>query len=111
MATGRLGTLDVAATTYQNLYVTPADTFAVASVSMVNRTTGNITVRLAVTTVAAPGAPTNDEFIEYDVVLAPKGVLERTGLVLDAGKIIKVYASGVGVSAVAMGIETSTVTA
>jgi len=37
--------------------------------------------------------------------------LERTGLVLDAGKIIKVYASGVGVSAVAMGIETSTVTA
>jgi hypothetical protein len=111
MATGRLGTLDVAAATYENLYVVPADTFTVASVSLVNRTTGNVTLRLAVTTVAAPGAPTNPEFIEYDVVLAPKGVLERTGLVLDAGKIIKVYASGVGVSAVAMGIETSTVTA
>ena len=111
MATGRLGTKDCAQTTYEDLYVCPADTFAVASVSIVNRTTGNISIRLAVTTVASPGTPGNDEFLEYDVVLAPKGVLERTGLVLDAAKIIKVYASGVGVNAIAMGIETSTVTA
>lgn len=108
MATGRLGTLDMAATTYEDLYTVPTDTFTVASISLVNRTTNNVTLRVAITTVASPGTPTNDEFIEYDVVLAPKGVLERTGLVMDAGKIIKVYASVIGVSAVAMGIETST---
>jgi hypothetical protein len=36
-------------------------------------------------------------------------VLERTGLVLDTGKIISIYAATVGISAVAMGIETATV--
>lgn len=109
MATGRLGHLDLAATTYTDLYTVPADTFTVATVSLVNRTAANITVRVAVTTTGAPGSPNNSEFIEYDVTLAPKGVLERTGLVMDAAKIISVYASAVGVSAMAMGIETSTV--
>ena len=110
MATGRLGHLDIAATTYTDLYTVPADTFSVATVSLVNRTSSNITVRVAITTTGAgSGSPNNSEFIEYDVTLAPKGVLERTGLVIDAGKIISVYASAVGVSAMAMGIETSTV--
>ena len=51
----------------------------------------------------------NSEFIEYGTTIAPNGVLERTGLVLDTGKIIGIYASTVGISAVAMGIETATV--
>lgn len=109
MATGRLGNLDVAATTYTDLYAVPADTFTVLSVSLANRTAGNITIRLAVTTTAGPSAPNNSEFIEYDVVLTPKGVLERTGLVLKTGEIVSVYASATGISAVAMGIETATV--
>lgn len=109
MATGRLGNLDLGATSYTDLYTVPADTFAVASVSLVNRTSSGITVRVAVTTTSGGvGSPNLSEFIEYDVTIAPKGVLERTGLVLDAGKIISVYASATGISAVAMGIETST---
>ena len=66
-------------------------------------------MRVSITTTGGPTPPTNSEFIEYDVVIAPKGVLERTGLVLDTGKIVSVYASTTGMSAVAMGIETSTV--
>jgi hypothetical protein len=109
MATGRLGIQDLAATTYTNLYKVDVDLFTVASISLCNRSAGNISVRIAVTTTDGPSAPLNSEFIEYDVVIAPKGVLERTGLVLAAGQIVSVYASGTGISAVAMGIETSTV--
>lgn len=109
MATGRLGIQDLAATTYTNLYKVGVDLFTVASISLCNRSAGNVSLRVAVTTTDGPSAPLNSEFIEYDVVLAPKGVLERTGLVLKAGEIVSVYASATGISAVAMGIETSTV--
>ena len=109
MATGRLGTADIAGVTYTDLYTVPADTFAVASLSMVNRTASAIQVRVAITATAGPSAPNNEEFIEYGTTIAANGVLERTGLVLDAGKKISVYASAVGISAVAMGIETATV--
>jgi hypothetical protein len=48
------------------------------------------------------------EYIEYDSTLLANGVLERTGIVVDAGKLIVVYASAADVSCVVMGIETST---
>lgn len=109
MATGRLGNQDVAATTYTNVYTCPADTFAVVSLNLLNRGSTTITARVAITTATPPSTPANSEFIEFDVQISAKGVLERTGIVVDAGKIISVYCSATGVSAVAYGIETSTV--
>lgn len=106
MATGRLGTADLAATTLTTLYTCPATTFTVASVSICNRTTSPITVRLAV---ASAATPTNAEYIEYDTTIAGNQVLERTGIVMDAGKLIVVRSSATGLSAVAYGIETTTV--
>ena len=64
-----------------------------------------MSVRIAV---ASAGTPVDSEYIEYDVELLPKGVLERSGIALAAGQILVVYSSAVNVSAVAMGIETST---
>jgi hypothetical protein len=75
-------------------------------VNICNRTAAPITVRLAVASLATP---TNAEYIEYDTTIAANQVLERTGIVIDAGKLIVVRSSATGISAVAYGIETTTV--
>lgn len=106
MATGRLGTADLAATTNTTVYTCPATTFAVASISICNRNSTGITARLGLSATATPG---NAEWLEYGVTIPANSVLERTGLVIDAGKNLVVYASTTGASAVAYGIETSTV--
>jgi hypothetical protein len=106
MATGRLGTADLAAATNTTLYTVPADTFAVVTVSVCNRGASAASIQLAVASSATPGAA---EYLEFDTSLSAKGVLERTGIVLDAGKLLVVRSSATSVNAVAYGIETSTV--
>lgn len=105
MATGRLGVADLSATTNTTVYTCPASTFTVASVSICNRNSTTVTVRLAVAAAASPAA---SEYLEYDVQLLANGVIERTGIVLDSGKLLVAYASAANVSVVAMGIETAT---
>lgn len=105
MATGRLGTADLAAVTNTTLYTVPTGYFTVATVSVVNRGNSSATIRLALATTASPSAA---EWIEYDVEILPKGVLERTGIVMDAGKNLVIYSSAANVGAMAFGIETST---
>ena len=105
MATGRLGTADLSAVTLTTVYTVPATTFTVATVSVVNRGASAALIRIAL---ASSASPTDAEWLEYDVSLSPKGVLERTGIVMDAGKLLVVRSSATGVNAVAYGIETAT---
>jgi|LakMenEpi03Aug12_release.lakeMendotaPanAssembly.Ray.scaffolds.fasta_scaffold03915_15 hypothetical protein len=102
---GRLGTADLSAATNTTLYTCPSATFTVCTVNVVNRGASAANIRIAICDTSTPG---DDEYIEYDVSLAAKGVLERTGIVVDAGKLVVVRSSAVSVNAVAYGIETPT---
>lgn len=106
MATGRLGAVDLTAATDTLLYTVPAGTFTVASVSIVNRSNAAVTLRVGISTSTTTMSTT--DFIEFETELLPKGVLERTGLVMDAGKSLLVRSSTANVTAMAFGIETPT---
>ena len=54
-----------------------------------------------------PDIPTAAEYIEYDTEVLAHGVLERFGIVMDAGKKLVVYTSPTNVSAVVSRIETA----
>jgi hypothetical protein len=108
MATGRLGTANITTTADTTVYTVPAATFSVVSVNVVNRSSSApASIRIAVASSATPGAA---EYIEYDSALVANGVLERTGIVIDATKLIVVQTPTAtpSLSVVVYGIETST---
>jgi len=105
MATGLLGQAALAAATNTTLYTVPASTFTVLGLSLCNRGGTTVAVRVAL---ANSGTPTNAEYVEFDAQIGPNGVLERTGIMMNATKNLVVYASNANVSASAFGIETST---
>lgn len=109
MATGRLGIANITNTNDTTVYgPVPANTFSVVTVNVVNRSSSaSVDIRIAVASSATP-APA--EYIEYDADIVANGVLERTGIVMDTGKLIVVQTPTATptLSVVVMGIETST---
>lgn len=105
MATGRLGNYAIAATSNTTVYTVPTGYYTVCNISLTNRNASAIKIRVAIASTAAPAV---QEWIEYDTVVIPNGVFERTGLVMNAGLNIVVYSDTANVGCTVYGIETST---
>lgn len=106
MASGVLGQQALNATTNTTVYTTPADTVAYANINVVNINATPIVVRIAL---AAGTTPLAAEYIEYEAEIAGYGVLERTGIVLNAGKRVVAYSNLSSVSVAVYGVEETTV--
>lgn len=102
MASGILGSADLVAATNTTVYTVPADKVTTCNISLCNRNTNDVKVRLAL---AANAAPTSSEYIEYDATIPANGVLERSGVVMNATKKIVAYASSANVTALVYGFE------
>jgi hypothetical protein len=102
MATGILGQSAPSATTNTTVYTVPAATTATFTVSILNTSSSDITARLAV---AATGSPSQAEYLEYGATIPANGVLERTGIVAQAGKLVVVYVSAATAAVSVFGYE------
>jgi hypothetical protein len=69
---------------------------------MVNTTALSIAVNLAI---AAAATPTTAEYLEYQTVIPPNGVLERGGIVATTGKRVVAFATSAGVTVNVYGYE------
>jgi hypothetical protein len=105
MATGILGQAALSAAQNTAIYTVPSGFFTVLSINVLNRGNTSVNVRLAL---ANSTNPTDAEYIEFDVPIGARGVLERTGIMMNAGKVLVAFASNANVSVNAFGIETST---
>tara|TARA_B110000285_G_C15039107_1_gene570881 strand:+ start:217 stop:540 length:324 start_codon:yes stop_codon:yes gene_type:complete len=106
MATGILSSTTLAATTYTSVYSPTVAHFGVVTLNVCNKNATAIEVRVAVAT--DPAIPAAGDYIEYGTEILANGVLERTGIVIEAGRSIYVYSTQANTDAVVMGIETST---
>jgi hypothetical protein len=110
MANGILGSVDLPAADYTGVYLVPEDTFSVVTVSICNKNSTSITVRLAIAKTDPTGAtlPAADDYLEYETEILPNGVLERTGIVIDASRQIYARSSATNTAVMVYGIETAT---
>lgn len=108
MANGILGSSDLPATSYTEFYGVPEDNFVVATVAFVNKNTTSVTVRLAATKPENVSIPEADDYLEYEAEILPGGVLERTGVVLEAGRRLFARSSAANTVVMVYGIETAT---
>jgi hypothetical protein len=84
MPTGLLagGSLTGTLTSY---YVCPSGTTAFVTVNIANRTTGNVTVRINLSTTTGENL---GGYLEFDSTIAANQAIEKTGIVLAAGQRI-----------------------
>lgn len=99
--TGRLGSWAIYANLPQAVYACDKSQATVVVVNICNRNNVPALIRIAVS--SSSTSPANADYIEYDVELGPKGVLERTGVTVNPGQYIVVQSSVDAVSAVCWG--------
>lgn len=101
---GKLGSASVSAASHTTVYQVPAlgVSFATVNINLVNTGASAISTRLALGATANPSAA---DYIEYNFILQPGEVLERTGQVLSPGERVIVFSDLAGAVVRVHGIE------
>ena len=102
MASGKLGSANLAAGADTLVYTVPASTVATVNVRVANRNAAAAKIRVAIGTGENPTAA---DYIDYDISLAANGILEDTGLVCSAGEKVWVTSNVSNVTARVHGFE------
>jgi hypothetical protein len=103
MASGILGTQQsLASATLTTIYTVPASTVSYLNLNIVNTNATPVNVRVAL---SATDTPTPAEYIEYNAQIAGYGILERTGIALQATKKVVAFSDTTGVSVSVYGVE------
>ena len=102
MASGKLGSVDLAAEIYTLIYTVPAGKSSTVNIRFANRNPGVARIRLAIGSGASP-AP--EDYVTYDSVLPANGIIEDTGLVMSGGEKLWAYSNAANVSVRAHGFE------
>lgn len=103
--TGVFGQSALAATTNTTIY-TVGSTSSIVTISVINRdSVAAATVRLAVGTISNTSSPANSNFIEYDTMLPPNQIIERSGIALSNGQAVVAYANSASITVSVYGIE------
>lgn len=108
---GLLGSYNLYKGIIQSIYVCNKTDGSVLTLNVCNRNNKPITVRVAVTDML--NSATSSEYIEYDVEIAAKGVLERSGVSIGLNQYLTVYSSENNVTVACWGVDigdSSTVT-
>ena len=100
-----LAQVDLSATTLTDVYTVGAGLSAsISSVTLTNRTTSEITVRVSIA--VAGLADTNKQYIRYDYPIAPKGSIDvMIGITLGATDVIRCKTDTISVSVNVFGVE------
>ena len=102
MASGILARLDMTINSNNSVYTVPASKVASVTLSLCNRGGVDAAVKVALSTSSSPA---NGDYIEWNTVIPIGSVFERTGIVMDASKIIVITPDVANVSAVVYGFE------
>lgn len=102
MASGILGQSAPAANTFTTVYTVPASTTSTFTVSFANCNSFSINVRLAV---AASATPLTAEYLEFEAIIPANSVLERSGIVAQAGKQVVVHTNVTNTAVSVYGFE------
>lgn len=88
---GLLGSRTLYKAITQSVYVCDKSDGSIITINICNRNNKPVTIRIAISD--SVNSITTSEYIEYDVEIAAKGVLERTGVAVGLNQYITVYAS------------------
>lgn len=102
MPSGILGQSNPAAATNTTVYTVPASIVTTATVSICNTGISVARVRIAL---SGTGTPDASEWIEYDAEVSASGVLERTGIVLNAAERVVVFSDSAALAVSVYGFE------